>query len=297
MVALRSDGNTDTEDRLIVFDWQDATCRARLGYIGDDILILRNEIHGGNVKIQAEDTGGVLRQILEGDPDGLTTVRGTGDLRLQVAAGEIAFYGTANGKSAMYHNNNERARTLTAANGGLEVDNQDTGLGFERVLTTSDLGGGGGAGNFNGCLAYRPTTQLIPNAVWTSVNFPNETYDTTGTIHNNVSNTNRLTVPTGVTRIRLKGGLQFSANVTGTRLLRIRKDGANLSVDDGRSAFRPFVTFSPHIQSLWNQGTIIMTGIIEVVAGDWFELQCYQGSLISLLTVASAPWFEMEIIQ
>lgn len=33
-------------------------------------------------------------------------------------------------------------RSVTAASGGLEVDNQSTGVGFERVLTTSDLGGG-----------------------------------------------------------------------------------------------------------------------------------------------------------
>ncbi len=33
-------------------------------------------------------------------------------------------------------------RSVAAASGGLEVDNQSTGAGFERVLTTSDLGGG-----------------------------------------------------------------------------------------------------------------------------------------------------------
>ncbi len=34
------------------------------------------------------------------------------------------------------------ARTVTAANGGLEINNLSTGAGFERVLTTADLGGG-----------------------------------------------------------------------------------------------------------------------------------------------------------
>jgi hypothetical protein len=294
MVALRSDGNTDTEDRLIVFDWQDATCRARLGYIGDDILILRNEIHGGNVKIQAEDTGGVLRQILEGDPDGLTTVRGTGDLRLQVAAGEVAFYGTANGKSAMYHNNNERIRTTTAGAGGAEVDNQDTGLGFERVLTESDLGGV--SGGVRGCLAYRTTTQSITSGVWTSCQFTQEAYDTDN-IHNTGVNPNRLTVPTGVTRVRFHAGLQFAPNVTGTRLIRMRKNGLLLSVDDDRSAYQPWVTFSPHIQSLWDQGVSLVTGLCRVDDGDWFELQCYQGSLALLNTVGSRPFLEMEIIE
>ena len=36
-------------------------------------------------------------------------------------------------------------RTVAAASGGMEINNLSTGAGFERVLTTSDLGGGGGA--------------------------------------------------------------------------------------------------------------------------------------------------------
>ena len=49
-----------------------------------------------------------------------------------------------NGANRFFNNDVETARTATLAAGGLEVNNTVTGAGFERVLTTSDLGGGGG---------------------------------------------------------------------------------------------------------------------------------------------------------
>jgi hypothetical protein len=45
-------------------------------------------------------------------------------------------------------------RTVSAATGGVEVNNTSTGGGFERVLTTSDLGGGGTPGGADGQLQY-----------------------------------------------------------------------------------------------------------------------------------------------
>jgi hypothetical protein len=51
---------------------------------------------------------------------------------------------TRNGDVAMFHNGIEMARTALIGSGGFEVNNTVTGAGFERVLTVSDLGGGGG---------------------------------------------------------------------------------------------------------------------------------------------------------
>jgi hypothetical protein len=45
-----------------------------------------------------------------------------------------------NGAVALRHNATSTARTATTTNGGFEVNNQETGAGFERVLTESDLG-------------------------------------------------------------------------------------------------------------------------------------------------------------
>lgn len=293
-VDVFADGNGATEQHLIQLKDSSGNVKGDWGWTAAEaIMHLSNRINGQAIELRADDFGGTPRVPFSADPDTTTVVRAATDVILEANNGEVAFYGTANGKSAMYHNNNERARTLTAANGGLEVDNQDTGVGFERVLTTSDLGGGGGG--IRGALAYRTTTQSIPNAVFTSLLFTQEAYDTDN-IHNNVTNPNRLTVPAGVTQVRFHAGIQFVANFTGTRLIRMRKNGLLISVDDDRSAYQPWVTFSPHIQNIHDHGTVLLTGLCLVAAGDWFELQCWQSSGGNLNTIGSRPFLEMEII-
>ncbi len=67
---IRSDTSTDTETRALVLMHQDATQRAVIGHLGDATLTIRNTIHGGEVFVQGEDTGGVVRDMIRGDPDG-----------------------------------------------------------------------------------------------------------------------------------------------------------------------------------------------------------------------------------
>lgn len=115
IVSLKSNGNSDTETRFLQLLHQDGTARGFMGHPASNHLHLRNQIHGGQVIIGAEDAGGVLRTLFLSDPD---------------AGG------------GLYRQGLEVARTVTAANGGFEVNNTSTGSGFERVLTESDLGGG-----------------------------------------------------------------------------------------------------------------------------------------------------------
>jgi hypothetical protein len=74
-------------------------------------LTLTNRVHAGNILMRAEDTGGVLRTLIDMDPDD--------DVALFDAGTEVL-------------------RTLPAASGGAEANNTLTGAGFERVLTESD---------------------------------------------------------------------------------------------------------------------------------------------------------------
>jgi hypothetical protein len=55
------------------------------------------------------------------------------------SAGEVLLKAAQNGSTDLYHDNVATARTKTQATGGLEVKNLETGGGFERVLTTSDV--------------------------------------------------------------------------------------------------------------------------------------------------------------
>jgi hypothetical protein len=106
----------------------------RLGYLTQSTLQLTNDVHGGLIQLRAEDSTGDEHLMIQADPDD--------DVKL-------------------YDVDIEVARTLPAASGGFEVNNTLTGAGFERVLTTSDLGGGGGNVSNTGT----PVDNQI--AVWT----------------------------------------------------------------------------------------------------------------------------------
>ena len=60
------------------------------------------------------------------------------------ASSSLEIRNTNGGDVSLFHANNEVVRTVTAGNGGLEANNTETGAGFERVLTESDLSGAAG---------------------------------------------------------------------------------------------------------------------------------------------------------
>jgi hypothetical protein len=62
------------------------------------------------------------------------------DLYLYVGQQERAIHAVRGAAIELYHNNINVAETTTSAGGGFRVNNLATGGGFERVLTTSDLG-------------------------------------------------------------------------------------------------------------------------------------------------------------
>lgn len=101
-------GNQDA--RLVLNNAADIDI-ALLGFIGDTFLRIRNENNGGSLAIEANDTGGTLRTILQGDPDALTILRADTDLQLQVGAGETALLARANAEVELYHNNVAKAET------------------------------------------------------------------------------------------------------------------------------------------------------------------------------------------
>jgi hypothetical protein len=94
----------------------DAHVLAEQGFIGSNNFQFVNRMHGGEIFLRAESAAGTLRTLVHGNPDA--------DVKLYDTGAEVA-------------------RTEAAASGGFEVNNTLTGVGFERVLTTSDVGGGG----------------------------------------------------------------------------------------------------------------------------------------------------------
>ena len=79
----------------------------------------------------------------DNDVWGLGATASSGNLPFIIEwAGTSHLEATPGGDVALFDNGTEVARTLAAASGGFEANNTLTGAGFERVLTTSDLGGG-----------------------------------------------------------------------------------------------------------------------------------------------------------
>ncbi len=264
MVALRSDGNTDTEQRVIVFDFQDASCRATIGHLSNDIFLIRNEIHGGNVELAAEDTGGVLRKILEGDPDD--------DVKLFDEGVEVA-------------------HTVPPADGGLEVDNQDTGAGFERVLTTADLGGVSGR---NGAKAFRTNSLALTTDVPTVVPFTAESYDTNNFHDTAPAEWTKMTIPAGVSIVILRASISFTSYQSGGKRFEFRKNGFSNAIDDA-SAF--LVSPTPAVAGgvasfVAVQGT---SEQIEVQPGDFFEVIAESENQTGV-SVFAGSWFTIEVV-
>lgn len=93
--------------------------RGQIGYRSTNNLDIDNSVDSGLVRIFAQDSLSVERQLFEGNPNG-----------------DVALFHNPGGGAI------EVARTLDDGAGGFEVNNQLTGAGFERVITESDIGAG-----------------------------------------------------------------------------------------------------------------------------------------------------------
>jgi hypothetical protein len=141
-----------------------------------------------------------------------------------------------------------------------------------------------------GTLAYINSNQTITTAGWHTIVFNNEHYDRIAG-HNNTTNPTRMTVPTGVSFVRLSGWVQFSTNSTGRRLLQILKNGT--------AVWSGYVRLDQRACSSGPTGMYIQTPIVAVSAGNYFELEAYQdsGGSLTLLGTNDGSWFQMEVIE
>lgn len=115
-----------------------------------------------------------------------------------------------------------------------------------------------------------------------------DNYDTDD-IHDVVSNTSRLTVPTGVTKVRIAGQLRFSDLTSGVWLeAHIQKNGSREFIGAASLLIN-----ADNLRSELN----LSTPVIDVVAGDFFELFIEIETDTSVKRDASLSWFSMEIVE
>lgn len=105
----------------------------------------------------------------------------------------------------------------------------------------------------------------------------------------------RLTVPAGVSKVRLRGNLQYeSLGVAGTVRTILLMNGSALVAPDH---YAP-ITARQDATGLTGNWSMVVSGVIEVTPGDYFTLQG-DISMTGNDTILASPttWFEMEIVE
>jgi hypothetical protein len=146
------------------------------------------------------------------------------------------------------------------------------------------------ATDYRGALVYMSAAESTATGVSEFLDFDSEDYDTS-TIHDTVTNSSRLTVPTGVTRVRISGSVTFASNATGYRLAQIFKNNS-ASYTGFVANYETPVSGTLHVMS-------IVSPVLTVTATDYFELRVFQtsGGALDVNGGASGSWFAMEIIE
>ncbi len=119
-----------------------------------------------------------------------------------------------------------------------------------------------------------------------------EDYDT-DSFHDSSTNPSRITIPSGITRIRLFANILFAGNASGNRYAYIKKNNANFYgcpsfTSNGVSSAAGAI--GNHIN--------IVSQVVSVTSGDYFEVRVYQdsgGSLNVLNTEFTS--FGIEVIE
>lgn len=144
---------------------------------------------------------------------------------------------------------------------------------------------------FKGALINLVGNQTISNDTLTDLLFSGESYDT-DQFHYVYQE--RLTIPSGVSKVRLSGKVGWAANNSGHRAVGIHKNGGI-----------GYQGYANAIQAI-NSGTIVtwmyvQSPILYVVPGDYFTLNVYQfsGTALNALGTSngSYSWFAVEVIE
>ncbi len=143
---------------------------------------------------------------------------------------------------------------------------------------------------FRGALVTEAADDTSQNyTTLTTLTWDTDTYDTDD-IHDTSTNTERLTVPSGVTFVRLSGNVRVTSNTNDNWVfIGVAKNGGATGEFSGSGG-----TFNEVGSSV--SVTNCTTAIVPVIGGDYFELDI-QAQDSSLTRDASQSWFAMEIIE
>jgi hypothetical protein len=123
------------------------------------------------------------------------------------------------------------------------------------------------------------TAQSVATGDYYAVTWDSEAFDT-NTFHDNSTNNSRVTIPSGKSGYyRFSGIMTFASNSTGSRLVRIHKNGSNIV----------WVGWLAGLAG-GNETGVVFCHTLNATAGDYFELFVKQESGSNLNVTASASW-------
>lgn len=266
-----ADTTADTDDDVIL-------CDASAGVV--TVNLYQSALAVSTIKIKKIDSS-VNDVVIV--PYGAETIDGNSSLILAVQNAQVEL--TSNG--ANWYGGNYSLSVDHATN----ADNATTVGGYAPSTTPSadkipvgDANGRipwGAKPAFRGALAYNNPLVSVGNVVtWAS-----ESYDT-DSIHHPSTNTERMTVPASVTKVRVRAQLLMGANTANSAY--IRKNGL---------LTHPGAAYVVHNDSVATAGLFSLESpVLTVTAGDYFDVYCAGGS-VSADASGTLSWFAMEIIE
>lgn len=145
----------------------------------------------------------------------------------------------------------------------------------------------------HGALVLAAVTTSIPTGTPTKIPFTSESYDT-DSIHDNAVNNTRLTVPAGVSYVRLSAFIQYAGsmlpNTSTVEILKNNAAFAGMGESHQISAIAGTSNDPAHN---------ITSAIVPVTPGDYFEVRVTQdsGGAINVVGGGAQTWFAMEIVE
>lgn len=139
---------------------------------------------------------------------------------------------------------------------------------------------------FLGALMYRSSALTIASSTETPVTWNATAYDTSSMW--SAGAPTLLTVPVGVTRVRLTANVAWQVQVSGSRRIRIEKVGGGsygYGVD------------SRVATSIYETRHSAQTAILPVSAGDAFYLTVFSNYANPLDLMADRTWLSMEVVK
>lgn len=192
-------------------------------------------------------------------------------LQLSTSDGALRYYTAPSGTAGNIATLTQRFSVLTDGTAFLNLN---------QIWDAGNLAAG-----TRGAHVYTSSFSLNTGA-GTIVTFDNEAYDTDG-IHDNVTNNTRLTVPSGVSKVMIVANFRFPAVSTGSRIIYILKNGADIATRHPSQASPGMAAIICALNA--------SSGVLDVSPGDYFELYAFQDS--GGLMINMTAWFAMVIIK